>query len=158
FPRAPFERSEADRSRTPTLRSKPAAQSEASTSLSLGETLSVCDLGERSGNRVECSRKPNGRSSIYLVWKDGAKRAKTGRDPGRDTDSTMKTNLLFAGLAAGALSTAPLAQGDSAGAPQTMRIDFGSASQLPDPGANQREYLGTVSEVNATSRTMVVQD
>jgi hypothetical protein len=73
----------------------------------------------------------------------------------------MKTNLLFASAAAALLLAISPTQGDSTGPQLEARLERsggGEASQLPDPGGMRRQYFGTVSEVNSTTRLMVVQD
>jgi len=74
---------------------------------------------------------------------------------------TMKPNLLSVSTAALLLSAASLIHGDSRGPQLEARLDqaeSGQLSQLPDPGGMRRQYLGTVAEVNSTTRLLVIQD
>ncbi len=75
----------------------------------------------------------------------------------------MKTNILFASAASALLLAISSTQGDSTGPRLEARLEpstgaIGDVAQLPDPGGMRRQYLGTVSEINSTTRLMVVQD
>jgi hypothetical protein len=71
----------------------------------------------------------------------------------------MKTKFFFASMAAAAVWTLLPVFGDSQSSRGGARMESSSASaSMPDPGAQRRQYFGTVAEVNSTTRLLVVQD